>query len=375
MTGSQHADQCEVCILGAGIAGLNALVAAAQYLGSNDKVVLVDRRPRVGGMWVDTYDYVRLHQPYQLFTAGNIKWTLGKERGYLASKPEILDHLQHCLNVVSRQVDVDERFGWSYVSHEETDRGVQVTLQDPAGQTRLVEAKRLIKAFGFQVEPNPPLPVSSKRVRSTTPNDLGQVVESDAPVWIIGGGKTGLDTAHLLITRCPGREVNMVVGRGSIALRRDVLLPAGFRGRWFGGMPFTTLGAQLAKRYDGTNEDELLRWYYSTLGTGPTGEKCDFAYGFGGSRPTRRWQSSRAACAEPTTSVSLTRSTATVQQNSCSAAGEPTRCPKAPGWSTARDCCCVVRTRTSLLCPRQAAHCRYNSGRQPSPSRSKPPTS
>lgn len=282
MTGSQHADQCEVCILGAGIAGLNALVVAAQYLGSNDKVVLVDRRPRVGGMWVDTYDYVRLHQPYQLFTAGNIKWTLGKERGYLASKPEILDHLQHCLNVVSRQVDVDERFGWSYVSHEETDRGVQVTLQDPAGQTRLVEARRLIKAFGFQVEPNPPLPVSSKRVRSTTPNDLGQVVESDAPVWIIGGGKTGLDTAHLLITRCPGREVNMVVGRGSIALRRDVLLPAGFRGRWFGGMPFTTLGAQLAKRYDGTNEDELLRWYYSALGTGPTGEKCDFAYGFGG---------------------------------------------------------------------------------------------
>ena len=30
-------------------------------------------------MWTDTYDYVRLHQPYQLFTAGNIKCTLGKE--------------------------------------------------------------------------------------------------------------------------------------------------------------------------------------------------------------------------------------------------------------------------------------------------------
>ncbi|WP_418001807.1 hypothetical protein ACNO8X_16105 [Mycobacterium sp. PDNC021] len=37
MAGSQHADQCEVCILGAGIAGLNALVVAAQYLSSNHR--------------------------------------------------------------------------------------------------------------------------------------------------------------------------------------------------------------------------------------------------------------------------------------------------------------------------------------------------
>ena len=105
-------DQCEICIAGAGIAGLNALFAASQYLGRNDRVVLVDRRTRVGGMWTDTYDYVRLHQPYQLFTAGNIKCTLGKERSYLATKPEFLDHLRHCLDVISRRVDVDERFGW-----------------------------------------------------------------------------------------------------------------------------------------------------------------------------------------------------------------------------------------------------------------------
>ena len=119
-------DQCEICIVGAGIAGLNALFAASQYLGRNDRAVLVDRRTRVGGMWTDTYDYVRLHQPYQLFTAGNIKWTLGKERSYLATKPEILDHLQHCLDVISRRMDVDERFGWDYVSHEETGSLVRV---------------------------------------------------------------------------------------------------------------------------------------------------------------------------------------------------------------------------------------------------------
>jgi len=274
-------DQCEICIVGAGIAGLNALFAASQYLGRNDRVVLVDRRTRVGGMWTDTYDYVRLHQPYQLFTAGNIKWTLGKERSYLATKPEILDHLRHCLDVISRRVDVDERFGWDYVSHEETGSLVRVTLRAHDGQTRVVTAKRLIKAFGLQVEPNPPLTVSSARVKSATPNDMPRIIDSDAPVWVIGGGKTGLDTAHMLITQCPGRELNMLVGSGSIALRRDVLFATGVR-CWFGGLPFPTLATEFAKRYDGTNEEEVRRWYYSILGTGPTGDRCEFAHGFGG---------------------------------------------------------------------------------------------
>jgi monoamine oxidase len=73
---------CDVCIVGAGLAGLNALFAS-RYLSRDQKVILVDRRERVGGMWVDTYPYVRLHQPHPMFTAGNIAWTLGEDRSYL----------------------------------------------------------------------------------------------------------------------------------------------------------------------------------------------------------------------------------------------------------------------------------------------------
>ena len=198
---AQRAADIELCIIGAGLAGLNALVAASEYLGSADKVMLVDSRARAGGMWIDTYDYVRLHQPYQLFTAGNITWTLGRERGYLATKPEILDHLEHCLDVVAERVAITECFGWDYVSHDEADGVVRVRLREPGGQIRVVTTKRLIKALGFDVEVPTPLTVSSTRVRSVTPNDMDQVVDSDAPVWVIGGGKTGLDTAHLLLTR------------------------------------------------------------------------------------------------------------------------------------------------------------------------------
>src|ERR1700754_300470 len=88
----------DVCIVGAGIAGLNALFAASRYLSRDQKVILIDRRARVGGMWVDVYSYVRLHQPHPMFTAGNIEWTLGKDRACLATKGEGLGHLQHCVD-------------------------------------------------------------------------------------------------------------------------------------------------------------------------------------------------------------------------------------------------------------------------------------
>lgn len=274
-------DSFGLCVVGAGMAGLNALAAASAYLGPTDKVILVDRRAQAGGMWVDTYDYVRLHQPYQLFTAGNIKWRLDEERGHLASKPEVLDHLRHCLDVIGERVAVDERFGWDYVSHEEVDDGVRVRLRGPAGQTQIVHTTRLIKAFGFDVQVPEPLKLASSRVKSATPNDISQVIESDAPVWVIGGGKTGLDTAQVLLASSPGREVNMLVGSGSIALRRDVLIPTGTR-RWFGGLPFPALSTEFARRYDGTNEEAVRRWFYALIGTGPTGDKCEFAHGFGG---------------------------------------------------------------------------------------------
>src|SRR5258705_9477760 len=136
-------ESCDVCIVGAGLAGLNALFVASRYLSRDQKVILVDSRERVGGMWVDTYPYVRLHQPHGMFTAGNIKWTLGQKPSYLATKGEVLGHFEHCLNEIKRRVRVDEFFGWTLESHDETDGIVRITCRSSAGQLRVIEAKRL----------------------------------------------------------------------------------------------------------------------------------------------------------------------------------------------------------------------------------------
>jgi len=170
LDGSTPRLRADVCIVGAGIAGLNALFVASQYLTREQNVVLVDRRHRSGGMWLDTYDYVRLHQPHPLFTAGNIKWDLNEKPRHLATKGEVLDHFEHCLRIIRQRVRLDVRYGWESEGHEETDGMVRMTCRDSEGQTHIVESDKLIKAFGFGITPNEPLDLSSDRVRSVSPD-------------------------------------------------------------------------------------------------------------------------------------------------------------------------------------------------------------
>jgi Pyridine nucleotide-disulphide oxidoreductase len=279
---SARVESCDVCIVGAGIAGLNALFVASRYLSRDQKVILVDRRERVGGMWVDTYPYVRLHQPHGMFTAGNIKWTLGQGRSYLATKGEVLDHFEHCLTVIKQRVQVEDFFGWELESHDEADGMVRIICRSSDDQRLVIEAKRLIKAYGFQVKPNDPLEISSERILSVSPDFCDMRCDdmraSDTPVWIIGGGKTAMDTAHALITEYPGREVNLVAGSGTYFMNRDRALPSGAR-RWWCGRPFTSIGLEVTRRFDGTNEKAVGDWFRASYCTWLTPQTGNFLLG------------------------------------------------------------------------------------------------
>ena len=282
-TSAQRATQtCDVCIVGAGLAGLNALFAASRHLSGDQRVIVVDRRRRVGGMWVDVYPYVRLHQPHPMFTAGDIGWTLGRERDYLATKSEVLDHFEHCLDVLKQRVRVDEFFGWDAESGEETRDGVRIRCRSADGEVMLIEAKRLIKAYGMRIVPNDPLTVSSARVRSVSPDfcDVrgGDIADSAAPVWIVGGGKTAMDTAHALVTEYPGREINLVAGAGTFFGSREKFFPTGLR-RWYGGDLLSSWGREVARRFDGTNEQAVWDWHRATYGTWLTSSTGNYLLG------------------------------------------------------------------------------------------------
>ena len=263
-------ESCDVCIVGAGLAGMNALFVASRYLTPSQRIILVDSRSRVGGMWSDTYPYVRLHQPHRLFTAGNIEWTLDREPSYLATKGEVLDHFAHCLDVIKQRVRVDEYYGWTLESDDDAGGVQRITCRSADGHLLRIDAKRLIKAYGFRITPNDPLQVSSTRVRSVSPDSCdiqrGEMRSSRTPVWVIGSGKTAMDTAHTLISEYPGREVNMVAGSGTFFASRDRCFPTGLR-RWTNGVPVSSIAHHTARRYDGTNEAAVGDWYRGKYGT------------------------------------------------------------------------------------------------------------
>lgn len=271
--------QYDVVVIGAGICGLNALFVAAQYLRPGQRIALVDRRDRAGGMWVDTYDYVRLHQAHPYFTAGNIKWEWDKDPSYLATKPEVLDHLQHCLDTISDRVTVDTYFGWVYEEHAEHD-GRVLTMVERAGERIVLDSRRLVKALGFNIERNQPLELSSQRVRSVSPDfcDVrhGEIAESDAPVWVIGGGKAAMDTVHALVSDSPGREVNLIAGSGTYFVRRDEVYP---ERRWGRGTRVNKAVETLASGYDGHDETRFLAANLGDLTTKVTQTAENFMVG------------------------------------------------------------------------------------------------
>lgn len=264
---SPAVERCDVCVLGAGIAGLNALYVASGYLGPGARAVLVDTRPRSGGMWNDTYEYVRLHQPHPMFTAGDVSWNIARPPHHLATRAEVLGQFERCLGAVRERVDLVEHYGYRYTGHAEPahagDGAITVALEATAnGAPALqVEADRLVKAFGFRVPENDPLPLSSTAVHSVSPHGDAlaspALAASDTPIYVVGGGKTGMDTALELIARYPGRAVHLVVGNGTIFLNRDRMFPRGAR-RWLGGRTGLELFLDVVMRFDGDNERAVL---------------------------------------------------------------------------------------------------------------------
>ena len=101
---------------------------------------------------------------------------------------------------------------------------------------------------------------------------------TDTPVYVIGGGKTGMDTAHALITGYPGRKVGLVAGSGTMFASRDKTFPTGLRRAWGGTSP-TNAFLDVARRFDGTNERAVHAYFRSRYGTSLT-EQCDnFMFG------------------------------------------------------------------------------------------------
>lgn len=83
--------QCDYLVIGSGATGM-AFVDEIIHKSNNINIVLVDKRAKPGGHWVDAYDFVRLHAPAAWY--GVNSRPLGSGGADLTSKYQILAYYE-----------------------------------------------------------------------------------------------------------------------------------------------------------------------------------------------------------------------------------------------------------------------------------------
>lgn len=265
MASLEPTEICDLCILGGGYAGINALNAASKYLPEGARVVVIARERAWGGQWVDQYDFVRLHQPYQQFTAGEREWELKKEIHYLASKKEILQHFENIAAacVTEKRLDLVKLFEYEFVEHRVDSIGKVVEVDAvPLGSdlglpTMRIAASRFIIADGSNIHAKQPLEFSAaSQVHSMSAVNVSMPdwevkmrfsKDKDKPIIIIGSGKTAIDVINYLCKNLPGaaQRIMCISGRGTWFFVRDAML--------FDSMP------QLIAAYDGSDAEAVCK--------------------------------------------------------------------------------------------------------------------
>jgi hypothetical protein len=202
-----HEIETDYLVVGAGVTGL--AFADALVDESDAEIVLVDRRDRPGGHWLDAYPFVRLHQPSAYY--GVASRVLGHDRidehgpnaGFYerATAAEIVDYCGRVLDehlVGSGQV----RFvGMCEYAGADGDGHCLVSLLTGA-TTRVRVRRRIIDATyiessipsrhtpGFVVDPD---------ARLVPPNELVHLAGPPSGFTVIGAGKTAMDTCTWLL--------------------------------------------------------------------------------------------------------------------------------------------------------------------------------
>ncbi len=199
--------ETDYLVVGAGATGMafaDALVAE-----SDADVVLVDRRHRPGGHWLDAYPFVRLHQPSAYY--GVNSRVLGNNRidergpnaGFYerAGAAEIVDYYNRVLEeelVASGRVRF---FAMSDYCGSDADGHEFVSLLSGV-PTRVRVRRRVVDATyvesSIPSRHTPGFMVDSD-VRLVPPNDLVDLQEAGSGFTIIGAGKTAMDTCNWLL--------------------------------------------------------------------------------------------------------------------------------------------------------------------------------
>ena len=260
-------------VVGAGASGMAFVDSLVE--GSDCEVVMVDRRHRPGGHWVDAYPFVLLHQPSANY--GVTSRRLGHDRidrsgpnaGFYerSTATEICDYYTSVLEetfVPSGRVrflgmsdyrgeDADGHHVVSRVNGSETVIRVRCKFVDATYVESSIPSRH---TPSYGVDPD---------VRLITPNDLVDVTEAPAGYTIVGAGKTASDTCNWLLDNgVDADRLQWIRPRDAWQFNREYTQPLELVGhymelqaRWIEACAEATSGADLARRL--AADDILVR--------------------------------------------------------------------------------------------------------------------
>ncbi|NKB54370.1 MAG: hypothetical protein GKR97_19545 [Rhizobiaceae bacterium] len=115
---------------------------------------------------------------------------------------------------------------------------------------------------------------------SIIPQNLRQALGAhpSAPLVVVGGGKTGMDTILAALDQDPNRKISLINGRGTNFLNRTKYIPTGLN-RWTKGELVSRLFRDLALNFDGDNENHTISHFRKVHSTDPAGQNGVFLYG------------------------------------------------------------------------------------------------
>ena len=259
--------ETDYLVIGAGASGMAFVDSLIAH--SDAEVMMVDRRHRPGGHWLDAYPFVRIHQTSANY--GVTSRVLGHDRidvtgpnaGFYerATAGEICDYYNRVLEedfLASGRVRFFAMSDYRGTDHEK--RSTFVSLLTGT-ETAVKVRRKVVDATYVESEiPSRHTPsfAVDPDVRLIPPNDL---VDEDAPAsgyTVIGAGKTSMDVCSWLIDQgVAPDDIQWIKPRDGWVMNRAMAQPLELVGaymqlqaRWVGALAEAESGQDLAHRLE-----------------------------------------------------------------------------------------------------------------------------
>ena len=253
-------------VVGAGASGM--AFADTLVAHTNAEVVLVDRRHRPGGHWLDAYPFVRLHQPSAYYGVESLP--LGRDRidehgpnaGFYerATGAEVCEYYSRVLDEHLlptgrvRFLGLSDHRGGNGAGH------LVVSLLD-GSETVVRPRRKLVDATYVQSEiPSRHVPAFAVEagIGLVPPNRLVDLAEPADRFTVIGAGKTAIDTCvWLLDAGVDPDRIRWIRGRDPWQFDRSLTQPLDLVGsymrlqaRWVEAAAAAADGRDLARRLE-----------------------------------------------------------------------------------------------------------------------------